>query len=267
MSFGFLEGFNNKLRNIFRSDWLGIYLTSDYKIFLCGTPFDKPAPFQLQDANFASQQYDVLVNSVITEVQKKCKRWPPPHIFFCNSLDAPSLSTDFFKKITAQQSVNMYPTDCKMPAAIGAGMNVTDFSKQLVIAMVENTIHSYLVFASCIYYYESAPISSSDSLQEALNAQIARIDAGIEPDLPTHFKNINLGEDEINQINSGWAKPCSEQLFLIGSPSVLIDIDKEIRGYKIVSCEGLDECIVSGMDTIIKGVSQLPAGTRIGKKD
>jgi len=266
LSFGFLEDINHKLRNIFRSDWLGIYLTSDNKIFICGAPFAKPAPFQMQDTNFASQQYDALVNSVITEVRKKFKRWPPPHIFFCNSLNAPSLATDFFKKITARQSVNLYPTDCKMLAAIGAGMNVTDFSKQLVIAMVENAIHSYVVFAACIFYYESAPIPSSDSLREALNAQIARIEDEIEPELPTHFKNLNLGQEEIKQINSGWAKPCSEQLFLIGSTSVLIDIDKEIRNYKIVSCEGLDECIVSGMDTMIKGISQLPAGTRIGKK-
>lgn len=151
-----------------------------------------------------------------------------------------------------------------MCAAIGAGVNTTDFSKQIVIAVTNNIIHAYLIFAASVLYGESIPITTDTPLQEVLEAQIARLEATIKDDPPSHFKNLNLKEEEYNQIVNGWHSPCVEVLHLIGLPSAVTSVDSFIRGHRIVSGRGLDECITSGLNEVVKGVSQLPTGTRVG---
>jgi len=135
-----------------------------------------------------------------------------------------------------------------------------------VLAITDNEICSYIVFAASIFYCESEPMIANISLQELLERQISRFEATSEDDLPSRFKNLRLSEEELNQIHNGWHSRCADVLHVIGVSSEELDADRFICGHRIVCSKEIDECIASGLYEVIKGVSKLPPGTRIGVK-
>ncbi|HET6421689.1 MAG TPA: hypothetical protein VFG19_16150, partial [Geobacteraceae bacterium] len=142
----------------------------------------------------------------------------------------------------------------------------TEFTKQIVLAVTDDKIYSYIVFAASILYGESEPMIDNNSLRELLERQITRFESTSKDDLPSHFKNHRLKEDEHNQILNGWHSRYADVLHIIGVSGEKFDTDSFIRGHRIVCSKELDRCIASGLFEVIKGVSKLPAGTGIGVK-
>ncbi len=254
-----------RLRTIYKKNptVAGIYVSSDKRVYVSDSEDAQSTPFQVQNVKSSSTDYESFVRDVFACIRKGYGKFHRPEFFFCPSLGAPSLSPDFFRAQASRLGIGIYSADPRMCAASGANVNVTDFSKQVVIVVSNDAVYSYLVFAACIFHGESVPVPSNGEWHEILERQISRLKAIVEHDLPPHFKSLNLDAKEYQQILEGWLGPCGE-IHLIGPPDTVATVKR--LGLKIATTSGVDDCVASGLSVMIKGFSQLPPGSRFEQK-
>lgn len=253
-----------RLRTIYKKNptVAGIYVSSDRRVYVSDIEDAESTSFQVQDVQSSSTDYESFVRDVFASIRKGYGRFRRPEFFFCPAIGAPSLSPDFFRTQASRFGIGIYSADPRMCAAIGANVNVTDFSKQVVVVVSNDAVYSYLVFAACIFHGESVPVPSNGEWQEIFEGQISRLKAIVEHDLPPHFKSLKLDPKEQQQILEGWLKPCGE-IHVIGPPDAVAAAKR--LDLKIATTSGVDDCIASGLSVMVKGFSQLPPGSRVGR--
>lgn len=241
----------------------GVYVSSDRTVYVSKVEQSQSNPIQVEAVGSSSGDYESFVGDVLANTRKGYGRWQRPKIFYCPALGTPHLSADFFNAQASRLGVGIYSADPRMCAAIGAGVNVTDSSKQIVILCCNDAVYSFIVFAANIFHGDSIHIHGDCDWQEILEDHIARLRSITEPDLPPHYKTLKLDPKEYQQMFDGWLQPCGE-IHVIGPPNA-VEAARQLNP-KIITANGVDETIASGLAVMTKEISELAPGTKIGQR-